>query len=117
MIILWDNGVSDWLYAGLFDAFGSYAQWLKKWSPEKDDGRYNYFCAEVAKEVGAKSYRSVQQQINWAISTQPCFKSGYLSTVLRNKTYAVKNNLLTEDYLPSFVYKDSSSNTVILSYL
>lgn len=98
--IIWTYKVRFGVYTDMIFKFDVHSMWEYQYRPEKNPDRYNAFCAEVAEMIGANSYRAVQNQINWAITSQKEIKSGHIRTCFGNKIAAIDSGFLTPACFP-----------------
>lgn len=93
---LWAPKTRDYMFSIITEKFGDYNSWGASTPPDKV--AYRKFCKSFAKTIGAKSYKAIEVQVRWAVTTQPNIKN--TSTFFECKTAALKAGFIGMDRMP-----------------
>jgi hypothetical protein len=105
---VWTNREREFLYSYLLTGFGPYRNWHARANPHGNKALFETVLKEIAERLSDQAnYRfttkAVQQQLEWAITTQQKVNRRHIRSFLLNKAAAVEVGFLdADDLLPWF---------------
>ena len=103
---IWIGDIRRVLYKRLVQLFGPLAEWEKTNSPGRGlDDKFDEFCADFARAVGAKSGDAVKHQIRFAMpeTQRGSTWDRHAQTAILNKAAALEAGFIEDKHLPDLL--------------
>ena len=104
---IWNSDARRVLYRRLVEQFGPFDKWKGTSSPGNgSDQKFDEFCENFARVVGAKSGSAVKIQIRFAMpetSGGSVWEEGHARTAILNKAAALEAGFIENKHLPNLL--------------
>ena len=107
--IVWSQEMRRELYSRLKKEIGPHRTWDAKIKPIRKRSQYDNLVDALANHLSNKAGRvidttAVQQQINWATTTQRAMRDrSHIRSFILNKAAALEVNFISSSELPEFM--------------
>lgn len=103
MQIIWSQEMRKRMYSRLVNEIAPHQDWDSKIRPIKKKQQYEQILSELAAEFSV-NVNAIQQQINYATSTQRALKDrSHVRSFILNKAAAIEVGFIITEELPNYL--------------